>query len=60
MEQMTTHDLGNGWFANWTRSDATETMTIRNCDKGLRIDLPASSLATLRTIFASQPSQKEG
>lgn len=35
-----TADLGQGWFANaWTDG----SVTIRNCDKGQRIDLSKES-----------------
>jgi hypothetical protein len=43
-----TTDLGSGWFANeW--SDGS--MTVRNGEKGVRIDLPKDSVETLRRIF---------
>lgn len=45
-----TDDLGNDWFVNqW--SDGS--MTIRNSEKGQRINLPAESVKTLREIFTS-------
>lgn len=49
-----TCNLGHGWFATqkvW--GDGKEEITIRNCDKGLRIDLPNDSVKTLRQIFAT-------
>ncbi|WP_164897669.1 hypothetical protein [Mesorhizobium sp. M6A.T.Cr.TU.017.01.1.1] len=49
-----TTDLGNEWFANqW--SDGS--MTIRNPERGQRIDLPVESVTTLRDIFASAASR---
>lgn len=64
----TTHDLGNGWFANWTKAvpgigtsvyATNEVMTIRNADKGVRIDLSAGSLNRLREIIFATAG-KEG
>ncbi len=47
-----THDLGHGWYANQYCDDqGVETMTLRNPDKGQRIDLPNESVKTLRSIF---------
>lgn len=46
---MKTTDLGHDWFANLHDDDS---MTLRNCEKGQRIDLPPESVATLRAIFA--------
>ena len=43
-------DLGHGWWLNWHQG-ADETMTFRNADKGLRIDLPTESVRTLRGIL---------
>jgi hypothetical protein len=51
MTETTTHGLGQGWYANMMRTDGAETMTIRNPDKGIRIDLPAESVALLRNIL---------
>jgi hypothetical protein len=49
---MTTHDLGQGWFINLTTNEVgVESATVRNPDKGQRIDLPAESLETLRKIL---------
>ena len=51
-----TEDLGQGWFANLNLAadDRTiETMTLRNPDKGQRIDLDSDSVNTLRRIFAA-------
>lgn len=49
-----THDLGNGWYAIQNCDDqGIEEMTVRNNDKGLRIDLPNDSVKTLRKIFQS-------
>lgn len=48
-----TTDLGQGWYANLTRNVAgIETLTIRNPDKGQRIDLGTESIDALRAIFA--------
>lgn len=45
-----TFDLGSDWFANlW--SDGT--LTVRNSEKGQRIDLSKESVDRLREIFAS-------
>lgn len=46
-----TTDLGQGWYANQYSDDGIETLTIRNPDKGQRIDLPNESVKTLREIF---------
>jgi len=63
----TTHDLGAGWFANWTHATpgvgtsvyaVNEVLTIRNPDKGVRIDLPAASIDRLRAIFAKADTQR--
>lgn len=48
---MKTTDLGNDWFAN-QHDDGS--MTIRNCEKGLRIDLPTESVERLRNIIVGQ------
>lgn len=54
MQPTATHDLGQGWFANHASDDkGNEEMTIRNADKGVRIDLPNDSVKTLRKIFQS-------
>lgn len=52
---MVTHDLAHGWFINLHDNG---TATIRNPDKGLRIDLEADSLALLRK--AAVESEGEG
>lgn len=44
-----TEDLGLGWFAN-AYDDGS--MTLRNGDKGQRIDLGADSVERLRLCFA--------
>jgi hypothetical protein len=44
----TTADLGQDWFANlWSDGSAT----IRNSEKGQRIDLPVESVETFRKIL---------
>lgn len=43
-----TTDLGHDWFANQYDDGS---MTIRNSEKGQRIDLPPASVETLRGIF---------
>lgn len=45
---MKTTDLGHGWFATVEKQDGAESVTIRNPDKGLRIDLPPASVERLR------------
>ncbi len=45
------HDLSNGWYAVLTKTPEGEAMTLRNPDKGQRIDLAPASVETLRTIF---------
>ena len=47
-----THDLGQGWFANYDG----HTVTVRNPDKGQRIDLTEESVDRLRAIFAAAVS----
>lgn len=48
-----TTDLGAEWFANeW--SDGS--MTLRNPEKGQRIDLPVESVRRLRDICAAIPA----
>lgn len=50
-----TTDLGADWFANqW--SDGS--MTIRNSEKGQRIDLPVESVNRLRAIFTQIDAAK--
>lgn len=44
---MKTTDLGHGWFAN---QNDDGSMTIRNCELGLRSDLPPESVEILRAI----------
>jgi hypothetical protein len=47
-----TTDLGDGWFINLIKDEhGVETATVRNCDKGLRIDLSADSMETLRKLL---------
>ena len=42
-------DIGNDWFANlWSDGSAT----LRNCEKGQRIDLPAESVERFKAIYA--------
>lgn len=53
--QTVTHDLGLGWFANM-HDDGT--MTIRNPDKGQRIELNQESVKTLGDIFAKVASKE--
>ena len=44
-----TADIGNDWFANlWSDGSAT----LRNCEKGQRIDLPAESVERFKEIYA--------
>lgn len=52
---MKTHDLGHGWFINLMDDS---TATVRNPDKGLRINLPADSLAKLRDICRKEAPSK--
>jgi hypothetical protein len=54
---MKTTDLGHGWFANM--HEDTGGMTIRNPDKGQRIDLTAESVATLKSIFKQAETHDE-
>lgn len=42
------HDLGEGWFINLYDD---KSATVRNCDKGQRIDLSADSMETLRRML---------
>lgn len=52
-EITSSHDLGEGWSISFVQdSSDQQTATVRNCDKGLRIDLSADSLNTLRKILA--------
>lgn len=44
-----TTDLGLGWYAN---AYTDGSMTVRNPDKGQRIDLEPESVERLRSIFA--------
>lgn len=47
-----TEDLGDGWFINLNKDEhGVETATVRNCDKGQRIDLSADSMETLRKLL---------
>lgn len=49
---MSTHTLGHGWYANINKDEKGATiMTIRNPDKGQRIDLDSVSFSTLRAIL---------
>lgn len=49
---MSTHTLGHGWYANISKNEKGENeMTLRNPDKGLRIDLDNVSFSTLRAIL---------
>lgn len=49
-----THDLGHGWFVNFYAGDRDVGMTLRNPDKGQRIDVPPESYAKLRQIFRDE------
>lgn len=51
MEKTETHDLGHGWFANFSQTADGETLTVRNPDIGVRTTLGADSLLTLRKIM---------
>lgn len=44
------HDLGHGWFASFGEN-GEGTMTVRNPDKGQRINLSVESVDRLRAIF---------
>jgi hypothetical protein len=48
-EIIRSEDLGQDWFAQ-AYSDGS--MTVRNCEKGLRIDLPVESVNRLNSILA--------
>ncbi|TWA89593.1 hypothetical protein [Bradyrhizobium stylosanthis] len=53
---MQTHDLGQGWFINiFEAHDQRERAfaTVRNPEKGQRIDLPSDSFDRLRDILKS-------
>lgn len=51
-----TTDLGNDWFVNMHKHvDGSTSMTLRNIERGQRIDVPAESVDRLREIFASVP-----
>jgi hypothetical protein len=53
-----TTDLTGGWFASLDRkADGTEGMTIRNPDKGQRINLGDASVKLLRAAL-STPAQE--
>jgi len=44
------HDLGHGWLANFDRDiNGNDTLTVSHRD-GQRIELPHTSLETLRNI----------
>lgn len=49
---ITTHrtvDLGHQWSANiWTYADGTEALTLRNSERGQRIDLTDAEVKRLR------------
>jgi len=45
-----TFNLGLGWYANF---NGDRSITIRNPDKGQRIDLPVESADRLRNILRS-------
>ncbi|AXQ68508.1 hypothetical protein HOT99_gp109 [Caulobacter phage CcrBL10] len=49
-----TGDLGLGWYAN---SYSDDSMTVRNPDKGLRIDLEPESVERLRQFFAEAKAE---
>ena len=51
---MKTTDLGQGWFANALDDGG---LTIRNPDKGQRIDLTAESVGRLRCILETEKLQ---
>jgi hypothetical protein len=59
---MKTTDLGYGWFANsYENGDKGEIpggMTIRNPDKGQRINLPPDSVERLRGIFNAVDAER--
>lgn len=55
-ELQKTKDLGLGWYANLYTDGS---MTLRNCDKGQRIDLQPESVDTLRSILAAAIAKKE-
>jgi hypothetical protein len=47
LESTKTHDLGCGW---WLNENADGSLTVRNPDKGQRINLPVESVSTLKSI----------
>ncbi|UNK39345.1 hypothetical protein MNR02_06470 [Shinella sp. H4-D48] len=49
--------LGNGWYATLTVGVHNEMLTLRNPDKGQRIDLDDESVKLLREIFHSVSSK---
>lgn len=50
-----THDLGAGWYVNML---ADGGMTLRNCDKGQRIDLSKDSADLLRSICSGSAAYR--
>lgn len=54
-----TYDLGAGWYASFNALGLlSTTLTIRNPDKGQRIDLSHESVVLLREIFATASTDK--
>ena len=49
---MNAHDLGAGWFASFDE-EHPGSLTLRNPDKGQRINLSNSETARLREILAA-------
>ncbi|AFU86796.1 hypothetical protein D869_gp118 [Caulobacter phage CcrRogue] len=50
-------DLGLGWYAS---SYSDDSMTVRNPEKGLRIDLESESVERLRQFFAQAKAEAAG
>ena len=50
---ITTHDLGQGWYVNFIKDEPGQpALIIRNCDKGLRINLDHAEACRLKEIMA--------
>lgn len=54
IQTIKTHDIGDDWFVN-QMSDGS--MTVRNCNKGVRIDMPKKSVETLKEILNKAAAQ---
>lgn len=48
-----THEIGQGWFAQFSRTGSGEEIVLRHPIAGIEIALPPASVNRLRTILST-------